>query len=244
MKKGFKIISSQKGSALVYILIAIALLAALTITFMEPSSQQTTSQNTFKTVNTLSRQADFIQSTIQECVLSYPSGDPNIDTSISGTDPDARSNYPINPDSTFYSGSTDGQSGDRLVRSLRCPGDLTGPAANDHNRVFGGGGGKFLPPPPDLFEEWQYYNGADGIFYWTETTKSDSFLNTALEKADDGFSECQADIIDATGGAVNLDSSGPPADTTCSAGSVCLRIWMITNGTAVYPDSPENTACP
>ncbi|HRC26074.1 MAG TPA: hypothetical protein PKX87_01435, partial [Alphaproteobacteria bacterium] len=68
-------LSRQKGSALVYILIAIALLAALTVTFMEPSSQQTTSQNAYKLASDIKAQADFITSSVQECVLSWRGGD-------------------------------------------------------------------------------------------------------------------------------------------------------------------------
>lgn len=237
----------ERGSALIYILIAIALLAALTFTFMEPSSQQTSSQNTFKTASAIQGQVDVIRSALQECVLSYPEGDGDIITG--GDDPGARDNYPINPDSDFYIGSTDGQSGDRLVRNLRCPGNNTGAQPNDHEPLFGGLSGKYLQPAPDLFSDWQYYNGADGIFFWTETDKSDAFLNTALTKLDDKFSECEADVVDATGGAaINLDSAGPPGDTQCTAGSLCFRVWLIMNNTVAQfngdTDGDETTANP
>ena len=226
---------AERGSALVYILIAIALLAALTVTFMEPSSQQTSSQNTFKTASALQGQVDVIRSAMQECVLSYPQGDGTIDTGVAGTDPDARDNYPINPNSDFYIGSTDGQSGDRLVRNLRFPGNQTGVQPNDHDLLFGGGSGKYLQPAPDLFSDWQYYNGEDGIYFWTETAKSDAFLNTALTKLDEKYSECEADVVDATGGVVNLDSDGPPGVTQCTSGSLCFRIWLVSNtATNIY----------
>ncbi|HBR69749.1 MAG TPA: hypothetical protein DEA55_10285 [Rhodospirillaceae bacterium] len=231
---------AEKGSALVYILIAIALLAALTFTFMEPSSQQTSSQNTFKTITGLQGQVDVIRSAIQECVLNYPKGDvcikndasavPGYCTSAAVTDPGARKNYPINPDSDHYTNATPGKSGDRLVRNIRCPGSNGGNNANhdNHEMVFSGASGKFMPPAPDLFENWKYFNGADGIFFWTETTKSDAFLVTALNKLDEEYSECEADVIDATGGVENLDSV-PTAGVTCPNGSVCFRVWMISN---------------
>ncbi|MEM7679762.1 MAG: hypothetical protein AAF182_02000, partial [Pseudomonadota bacterium] len=233
-------VRSNKGSALVYILIAIALLAALTVTFMEPSSQQTSSQNTFKTVSSVKRQADFIQSALQECILSFSDGDNEIDTSESGTDPGARTNYPIAPNSEYYDGSEDGQYNNRFVRNLRCPGDKLEPEpTNEHQKMFGGGGGKFLPPAPDFFSEWKYYNGTDGVYYWIETDKSDAFLTTALKRIDDNFSECEADVINATGGAIDLDS-GSPAQTQCPNNSLCLRVWLISNrSTAVYPGQEE-----
>lgn len=227
--------TAEKGSALIYILIAIALLAALTITFMEPSSQQTSTQNTFKTLTEVETQANFIRSAVQECVLSYPKGDSTIDNTITGTDPGARKNYPINPDSDHYSSSTVLPSGDRLVKNLRCPGNNPGGSnVFDHESVFAGGEGKYLPPAPDLFSEWQYYNETDGVFFWTATDKSDAFLLAALAKLDEKFAECEADIIDTSetpAGDKSLDS----LDTVeCPDGSVCFRVWMVKNGSAVF----------
>lgn len=246
----------EKGSALVYILIAIALLAALTITFMEPSSQQTSTQNTFKTLTEVESQANVISAAIQECVLSYPKGDRCIKdaapleahcTNAAGTDPSARRNYPINPASTFYTNATPDEADGPFVRDLRCPGNNPGEGPNhdDHELIFTGAEGKFLPPPPELFGEWQYYNGADGIFFWTATSKSDAFLVTALTKLDEKFAECEADIIDATGGVEELDSDG---DLECASGDVCFRLWMVMNNTvAVFngdTDGDETTANP
>jgi type II secretory pathway pseudopilin PulG len=241
--------TNEKGSALVYILIAIALLAALTITFMEPSSQQTSTQNTFKTLTEVESQANVIRAAVQECVLSYPKGDQLIDNSISGTDPGARKNYPIDPDSNYYSTATPPSSGDHLVRSIRCPGNNPGGVnVKDHELIFSGSEGKFLPPPPDLFADWQYYNGDDGVFFWIDTDKSDAFLLTALSKLDEKFAECEADIVDTSdspAGAKDLDSSGT---YECAAGHVCFRVWMLMNKTsAVFNgdvDSDEATCAP
>jgi len=218
----------EKGSALVYILIAIALLAALTVSFMEPSSQQTSSQNTFKTAVALQGQVDMIRSAIQECVLSYPQGDITIDNTVSGTDPGARKNYPIKPNSTHFTGADVGPTTDPLVSEIRCSGDQNGADPNDHDMIFGGSSGKFMQPPPDLFDPWQYYNGTDGIYFWTETDKTDAFILSALAKLDDNFSECEADVIDASGGAIDLDSAAT-AQTQCPDGHVCFRVRMITN---------------
>jgi len=234
--------ASETGSALVYILIAIALLAALTVSFMEPSSQQTSSQNTFKTVSGLQGQIDSIRAAVQECVLIYPNGDSTIDTTPSGSDPGSNTRYPINPDSTHYTSATPGRSGDRLVRNIRCPGNPTTANAYDHALVFSGGTGKFLGPPPDLFEDWQIYNGADGVFYWTRTTKSDAFIAAALEKLDEKFSECEADIIDATGGAVDMDSD-VTAQATCSANEICFRVWLLNKASGPHGDFAIDNSC-
>lgn len=234
---------AERGSALVYILIAIALLAALTITFMEPSSQQTSSQNTFKTVASIEGQIQTIRSAIQECVLSYPKGDKCINAAAAGyctiggvTDAGARKNYPLDPDSTNYTNATPGRSGDHKVKNIRCPGNNGGENANhdNHALIFGGADGKTLPPAPDLFDDWQYYNGTDGVFFWTKTDKTDAYLLAGLKKLDEKYSECEADIIDTShpaAGDKDLDAAGT---RVCPNGSICFRYWMIRNGSAVF----------
>jgi hypothetical protein len=238
-------VSSERGSALIYILIAIALMGALTMTFMEPSSQQTTSQSGFRTVTEITGQVDAIRTAIQECALSYPKGDRTVDVTASGTDPYARRNFPLAPDSAHFNGAAIPDASDRYVRHVRCPGNPIG-AVNNHSPIFAGVGGKFLPPPPELFGEWEYYNGQDGIFIWVKTSKTDAFINTALTKLDDQFSECEADIVNASAGAINLDS-GSPAEVQCEAGETCFRVRLtINNATAVWNGDDENdeSACP
>lgn len=243
--RNYTSLKQERGSALVYILIAVALLAALTVTFMEPSSQQTSSQNTFKTVSDIRSQVNIIQSAIQECVLSYRYGDSTIDNSGSGTDEGARKNYPIKPSSGHFTGATIGPTAGRLVKDIRCPGN-PGDDQN-HEKIFGGTSGKFMPPSPDLFEDWEYYNGTDGVYFWTTTDKTDPYINTALEKLDDLYSECEADIVDASSAAIDLDSA-TTAEVQCPSGSYCFRVRMIINPSAEYNgdtggDEPSGT-CP
>jgi len=235
-------VRAQRGSALVYILIAIALLAALTVTFMGSSSQQTSSQNTFRTISNLHSQIDLIRSAVQECALSYPKGDLSIDIDASGTDPYARRNFPIKPSSTHYSGATIGATAGRYVSDIRCPGNPGG-GDNNHALIFKGTSGKFLPPAPDMFEEWQYYNGEDGIYFWTQTNKTDAFIRTALSKLDEQFGECEADVINATSGAVDLDNDG---ETRCGNGYRCFRVRMTIGSSAVYNGDSDNdeSSCP
>lgn len=234
----------QQGSALVYILIAIALLGALTLTFMEPSSQQTSSQNSFRTVNQISSQIDTIRSALQECRIAYKKGDRSIDITSSGSDPDAQRNYPIKPNSSHYSTATVGPTAGRLVKDIRCPGD---PGNDDENHapIFGGTSGKFLSAAPDLFEDWQYYNGTDGVFFWLSTNKSDAFIDSALEKLDEKYGECEADVIDASSAARALDSNSP-AEVQCASGYTCFRLRMTIKSTAVYNGDSDNdeNACP
>lgn len=218
---------SERGSALVYILIAIALLAALTATFMDSSSQQTSSQNSFKAMNELQSQANLIRSAIEECVLKYPGGDSAIMSAPNMP-------YPINPSSTYLTAprpATD------LVSGLRCPGDPGNSA--DHKAIFGATSGKFLPPPPNLFDPWLYYNGSDGVFFYTKTNKTDAYLQDALSKLNDDFSGCEVDIVDASSSAVDMLSTASALQ--CPSGNYCFRVWVRAASTAEYP---AEVSCP
>lgn len=230
---------TQAGSALVYILIAIALLAALTASFMKPSSQQTTSQSSFNAITEMKSQIAFIRSSIQECVLNYPDGE----SGLIGT---ANFPFPINPASDYYPAPD--RAANNNLEFIRCPGNPGG-ASKDHADIFGGSSGKFLPPTPSLFDDWEYYSGADGVFFFTKTDKTDAFLQTAVQKLDDQFSECEADIIDASSGDIEL-LSGDPGAPICPDGSTCFRVWVITQSSAVYngdtdgEEAPAGANCP
>jgi hypothetical protein len=237
--------NGERGSALIYILIAIALLAALTVAFMEPSSQQGTSQNTFKTVSEISSQVEFIRSAVQECVLSFPAGDDDISTNATApAEPNANEAYPINPMSGRYSGATIPSAANRNVSGLRCPGN---PGNNDQNHtpIFTGASGKFMPPPPPLFGPWKWYNNADGVFFWIETDKSDAYLKTALEKLDAEYDECEVDFLDASPSGTNADMAltTDEADAKCPSGSLCFRVHMITRSGSVFYGDELAASC-
>jgi hypothetical protein len=227
---------STRGSALIYVLIAVALLAALTVSLMEPSSQQAQSQNTSNLVTDLDGQATFIVSAIQECVLTYPNQDSELTVTEQENTP-----YPINPKDPYFDAQSSAiaSAATNAVSGIRCPGNPGGDGATnqDHALLFGGTSGKFLPPAPNLFNNWHYYNGADGVFIYTRTDKTDAFIQTALTRLDDSYSECEADI---TTGPVNLSSDTTPGDPgvrTCPANNTCFRYWIIQKATAVSVDA-------
>lgn len=224
--------STQKGSALVYILIAIALLAALTATFMDSSSQQTSSQNTFNLVSELKSQADMIRSAVQECVLMYPGGDDALAgvVNVGGQQPVFP--YPLDPTNSYL----DSPVADADAREIRCPGNPGN--SNDHAKIFSGASGKFLPAKPNLFGEWQYYNSADGAFIAIHTNKTDAYIETALQKLDAEYSTCESQYVDARSAAVDMTSHG---GRTCNAGEQCFRLWILANASATYPGE---TDCP
>ncbi len=226
-------IKNSSGSALVYILVAIALLAVLTASLMEPASQQSQAQNSTNLITEVSSQISLVSSSIQECVLSYPDQDSSLTSTEQKNAP-----YPINPKDTYFSTSTPAASADNSVRYIRCPGNPGGSGATrkNHALLFGSSSGRSLPPPPNLFGEWEYYNGADGIFFFTSTNKTDSYIVSALTKLDAKYSKCEADIIDATAGEVNISSDttgGASAVRKCLSGNRCFRYWVIHKSTSV-----------
>jgi type II secretory pathway pseudopilin PulG len=231
---------SARGSALIYILIAVALLAALTVSLMEPSSQQAQSQNTSNLVTNIDAQATFVVSAVQECTLTYPDQDSELTTTEQENTP-----YPINPEDPYFDAQSSAiaSAADNAVSGIRCPGNPGGDGATnqDHALIFGGSSGKFLPPPPPLFDAWEYYNGADGVFFFTKTNKTDAFIQTSLQRLDDAYAECEADVNDQlSGAAVNLSSDitpGDGAERSCPAGYICFRYWIIQKASAVATDA-------
>ncbi len=229
MKRG-----AQNGSALLYILIAIALLGLITATFMGSSNQQASGQKTFDLVTDMNSQIQTIRSGIQECVLTYPAGDttmPAAPANVGGYS--VVRPYPLminNP----YLLNPDG-SGSLAVDKIRCPGNPGN--SNNHIRMFGGATGKFIPAPPDNFTEWSYYNGPDGVYILTNTIKTDAYLKTSLQKLNDQFSPCEAEFIDASTVTKTTTSHG----WTCLSGTLCFRVWLVVNPSAEFPDEP---GCP
>ncbi len=216
-----------------YILIAIALLAALTVSLVDSSSQSAQTQNTTRVISELKSQIQTIQAAVQECALTYPAGDPTIVTVDPGaTDLGARTPYPIKPNSTHFTGQPIGPTSSNRLKDLRCPGNPGG--TKNHALIFSGTTGKFLPPPVALFDdatngEWRYYNGADGVFFYIMTNATDPYIAAALTKLDSEFAACEVDNIDATAAGVNITLDASPL--TCVSGYRCLRYWMIRAAT-------------
>lgn len=233
---------STRGSALIYILVAIALLAALTVSLMEPAGQQTQSQSSSNLVSELGGQVGFISSAISECILSHPDQDSGLTTTEQKNAP-----YPINPTDTYYTtqAATPGVDTNNYAENIRCPGNPggTGPNNQNHARIFGGASGKFLPPPPSVFGKWSYYNGADGVFLMIATDKTDSYIATALTKLDAKYSKCEADIIDRrSAGSFDVSTEvAAPFVQTCGAGKLCFRYWIILKSTVT---KHQDAGCP
>lgn len=227
---------SQKGSALIYILIAIALMAALTATFMNSSDQQASSQNASKLIGELKSQIEMIRSAIQECVLMNPKGD----LAIAGTGAVGGENpvrpYPLKPSNTYLPSNP--SPGYSYARDIGCPGNPG--TSNNHAKIFGGSTGKFLPKEPSSFTPWMYYNDIDGVFIHIVSNRPDSYISTALQKLDAQFSKCESQYVDARSGDIHMTSNSVPG-YRCAAGYQCFRLVILSTGTTIYPGE---TGCP
>ncbi|NBU58511.1 MAG: hypothetical protein EBS23_01790 [Betaproteobacteria bacterium] len=217
--RGVPVLTGQGGGALVYILVAIALIAALTVTFMQPSTQQTRTQNSFKLAAELNGQAHMIGAAIQDCILRYPEGDATVSPALNGG---YHAPYPLEPDSMHLPEAI--RAADKDLARLRCPGKpITGQNAAYHAPMFGGSAARFEPVPPALFGPWTYRNGTGlmdegeltaGVYFRIGTGSSDPYLGEALRKVDEQFAGCESDYLEGDG------TNG------CAVGHRCLRIWV------------------
>lgn len=231
--------NNSSGSALIYILIAVALLAALTVSLMEPSSQQTQSQTSTSLITDISGQVSFISSAISECILTYPDQDSGLTVTEQKNAP-----YPINPRDPYFTtqSATPASDPDNSTKFIRCPGNPggSGPTNQNHARLFGGSSGKFMPAKPALFNDWTYYNGADGLYLMITTTKTDPFITSSMAKLDAKYSTCESEVIDRRSlGSLNITTDTTPGDggvRTCAAGELCFRYWVILKATAIHQD--------
>ncbi|MAY99205.1 MAG: hypothetical protein CMH32_01610 [Micavibrio sp.] len=215
---------AETGSALVYILIAIALMAALTATFVNSDSQQSRSQNSFKLAQDVKSQIQTIKAAIEGCTLLYPGGDITVNDG-STTDAGFHNPFPVNPSSAHFTGSTLGAESDNAVSGLRCPGNPGD--TNDHEPIFGAASGQNLSPAPGVLEDWMYFNGTKtvgsttytGVYISTRSNKTDPYIAEAFDKVASTFSACEADSVD-------------DSDDDCASGYVCLRYWIIRSAPA------------
>lgn len=202
----------QRGSVFMYILVAIALLGVLTMSFVEPGGQQSRSQNAFKLANTLKAQAETYRAAIQDCVLTYPQGD------TSGPDPlyaGYNKPYPVTPDSTYL---PVGLRAPTINASyIRCPGNPGD--SNNHSLIFDAAQGRFAPPPiPQLDYGWVYVNDSYGAYLVIgKLAKGDAYLADAFQKVATIMGSCEAEYIPAP------TCGGPGTET------ICLRVWITRN---------------
>lgn len=222
----------QKGGALIYVLIAVALMAALTGTLVGGGgSQSSRTQNAFKLANELSSQIRVVRSAIQDCVLRFPRGDGADIAEANYNDP-----YPLNPASSEFSAP----SANNNVSALRCPGTSSASGNDDYREIFSGSNefSGFLPRTPDLMDDWTYFNGdatvsglrLDGVFIQISSTKSDPFIAEAMEKVDNLMASCEVDYLVGTG------------SNSCANNTQCLRYWIIRGPNTAATGGPNS--CP
>ena len=193
---------NEGGNALLYVLLAVGLLAALTYAYVKDSRENYASQSSVQISATLYSQINMIKSSVTECTAEYSGGggDMNGDGVIDGND-NPNTPYPLNPSSALNLAATPGgcttttnasgcipQAADDYVSHLQCIGAPAGAAA-----IFSGTSnqGRFLPPPPNGFTAWVYKNDNTGVYI--QTTSSGDGANTiALNRLLGQFTSNQA----------------------------------------------------
>ncbi len=232
---------SEKGNVLLYVLMAIGLMAALTYAYVKDSRENYASQSAVQIAETLFAQANMIRSAVVQCSAEYPSGggDLNADGTITPAD-NPNNPFPINPSSALHAGRTiDGVVGgtpdpipaavDDTAKYLSCIGAPASVAL-----MFSGANnqGRFLPPTPSGFSEWTYtndtsgvpapngagnYPNGKGVYIRITGPANDAASINALNRVMNKFTQYQAD----------LNYGG--------CGATCLTIWIQRNCTTTCP---------
>lgn len=232
--------STESGSVLIYVLVAVAVLAAVTITLMGNATQSQSSQSTTNLVSDIKSQIDYIRSGIQECVFMHPAQAADLTSTEQKNQP-----FPISPMDSYFTGASPvGVATSSAVVNIRCPGDpgpdVPTPLQKNHALIFSSAARKILPRAPNLMNDWLYYNGADGVYISIQTSKTDPFIATAFKRLDAQFSTCEVDYFETAGSAANMTSDTPRGEAgvrTCPANSRCFRYWLILNtATSVHGD--------
>jgi hypothetical protein len=210
----------QQGNALLYVLLAVGLLAALTFTYVKDSRENYASQSAVQIEETLYSQINMIKSAVVECTAEYPGGGEDSTGNINGS-PNPNMPYPLAPSSalnlfaTYYNGTTYVSTGctssgsaagcipqespaHDYVTDLYCIGAPLGAAG-----MFSGSSnqGRFLPSPPGGFNPWVYksdttFGGSGGVYVQISCTAAtcDAASGIALTRLLAQFTSKQASI--------------------------------------------------
>ncbi|MBU6474709.1 MAG: hypothetical protein KGQ70_01975 [Alphaproteobacteria bacterium] len=188
---------------MLYVLLAVGLLAALTYYFAQDSNENYAAQDAIHISEELYAQINMIKAAVVECSLEYPNGGPY----VGGVSENSNNPFPINPSSANVTQEVAGCTatsnapnciaafGNDDVSNLSCPG-----AGIGYEMLFSGANnqGRYLPPMPAGFTDWFYGNDATGVYITTTTTApSDPASIDALDRLMGKFTSTQA--VHATG---------------------------------------------
>jgi hypothetical protein len=196
--------STERGNALLYVLLAVGLLAALTYFYAQDSRENYSSQAAISISESLFAQANMIKSAVVQCTLEFPGGGGDMDASGSIDSSDNPNNpYPLNPSDALNlkadpggcttTGNATGcipKAANDQVKNLQCIGAPAGQAA-----MFTGASnqGRYLPPPPSNFTDWVYVNDSTGVYIKT-TGNGDAASVSALTRLLAKFTSTQASV--------------------------------------------------
>ena len=187
LKKG------EAGNVLLYVFLAVGLLAALTYAFAKDSRENFSSQMAVRTAEELFVQVNLIRSSVHQCEIEFPNGggDLNADGVIDTND-NPNNPYPINPSSPLNPAAPAGiaAAANNMVKNLTCVG---APAAEANMFQGANNQGRFLPPPPSSFTDWVYANDSRGVYIQITASNDASAIN-ALNRLMSKFGTCQADL--------------------------------------------------
>ena len=194
----------ERGNALLYVLLAVGLMAALTYAYVQDNHDSYASQSSVQIAESLFSQVNMIKGAIVQCALEYPMGGGYVNgNGLSNQIITAADNYnnpyPLAPSNPLITNATTNGcagvggagcvavAGNNNVRNLTCIG---APIAAAYMFQGANNQGRFLPPPTSGFSEWTYGNDSTGV-YIQITSSGDAAGVNALSRLANQFSPGQ-----------------------------------------------------
>ena len=211
----------DSGNALLYVFMAIGLLAALTYSFVKGSRENYNVQNSARIAEEMYVQVNLMKSSIMQCRMEYIEGGGDLDgDGLTDESDNYNTAFPLEPTNPLHDNApaccaTNGGASGCIssavsddVRNLKC----IGAPIREANMFTGqNNSGAFLPPKPQGFEEWTYKNDANGVYLQIISTRENMSYESTLTRLLNKFATCQADI----------DYN--------NCGENCLTVWVKRN---------------
>lgn len=178
--------NSEKGSVLLYIFLAIGLLGALTMSFINSDTTDMTADRAAQSAEKLYNQANAIKALVKECTILYPDGGGDLDGDGDiDSDDNANPPYPLSPSNANNPG---GAAADNTLQYLKCPG-----APSGDELIYQSTKGTFVPDPPAGFDGWYYTNHTvNNTIYIRVNGDGGQATTLALEALARRFGNCEA----------------------------------------------------
>lgn len=208
--------NAERGSVIVYILIAIFLTGLLVATMTTGAKKSATSQQLDEAVLYLQADIKTLQSAVTECVMSYPKP---VDVDGNGTADaadDPNQPFPLYcADGACAQATMTGGGSGADITSVGCPG-----APNGQRPLFSSGAFKLLGDT-SKYNATFLTDATEGVYLRITRAVSDPLWTEAIARLDEKYSKCTAAAV---------TDNPDPLGFDCSGG--CFYYWILRQPTS------------